>query len=124
MKKITSFLFITLLLFLLNACKGNSSATTSGTGSGSSSSVSCADIESRITTFLNSTTTADNLPFTYLVERLSDGKQFSYSKSGSTPTTSYESASTSKWVSGIIILRAIENGNLASTDKPQTYLGS
>lgn len=113
--------FLLLVLILIISCKGTSSSTTSTT---TDTAKSCTDIESQITSKLNSTTTTDNLPFTYIIERLSDGKQYVYSKSGSTPTTSYESASTSKWVSGLIIMKAIEDGYLTLSTKPQTLITS
>jgi len=40
-----------------------------------------------------------------------DGRTFTYSSGNSTPTTRYESASTSKWVTAATILEAIEQSN-------------
>ncbi len=62
--------------------------------------------------------------FTFLMER-SDGRVFSYSHNDtqavpvvtSSPTTPYESASTSKLVSAVIILRLVDQGSLALTSK-------
>lgn len=46
--------------------------------------------------------------FTFYVER-DDGKSLYYNKGTSTLSTVYESASTSKWVSAVVILWAVEN---------------
>lgn len=75
-----------------------------------------------MTSLLSGTEATDGLPYTYLIERLSDGRQFSFSKSGSTADTLYESASTSKMVSAIVILRAVDNGNLTLDSKPQDLI--
>ncbi len=60
--------------------------------------------------------------FTLLL-RDSAGRTFSHGVGGSTASTLYESASTSKWVAAMTILRLVDNGVLALDDKPQDYLG-
>ena len=47
--------------------------------------------------------------FTLLLER-ADGRTFQYSRGLSTPTTSYESASTSKLVTAVVILSLVDRG--------------
>ena len=82
---------------------------------------SSAAIETQLNQALtNATTDAD---FTLLVER-SDGRQYSFSRGTSNASSLYESASTSKLVSSIIILRLVDQGYLNLTDKPQKYISS
>ncbi len=60
--------------------------------------------------------------FTYCVERLSDGRRYVFERDGSTMETPYESASSSKLVTAVIILRLVEDGYLSLDDSPQDYL--
>ena len=59
--------------------------------------------------------------FSYEIER-ADGRKFTFNYGESTPETEYESASTSKMVTGIVILRLVQKGILQLSDKPQMYL--
>ncbi|MDZ7870820.1 MAG: serine hydrolase domain-containing protein [Rheinheimera sp.] len=59
--------------------------------------------------------------FTLLLERF-DGRAFSYSRGASSAVTSYESASTSKWVSAVIILRLVDSGVLNLSDTAASRL--
>jgi CubicO group peptidase (beta-lactamase class C family) len=61
--------------------------------------------------------------FTYAVERL-DGRRYTFSRGSSTLQTSYESKSASKLVSAVIIMRLVEQGHLALSAQPQTYIGA
>ena len=72
-------------------------------------------------TLSSATTDAD---FTLLLER-SDGRSFHYSRGLSTPTTSYESASTSKLVTGVVILDLVDRGvgGLSLDSKAADLLG-
>lgn len=56
--------------------------------------------------------------FSFAVER-QDGRRYSYNRGAATLQTSYESASTSKLVSAVIILRLVEQGYLNLADRPQ-----
>ena len=49
---------------------------------------------------------------------------FTYSSGGSSPTTVYESASTSKWVSAVVLLDLVESGVLDLDDTAQQWLPS
>ncbi|MDP3089583.1 MAG: serine hydrolase domain-containing protein [Nitrospira sp.] len=60
----------------------------------------------------------DTPNFSFSVER-QDGRRYTYNRGVSTLQISYESASTSKLVSAVIILRQVERGSLRLTDKPQ-----
>ncbi len=113
---------ILILLFLLVSCKELPAPATQSNVE--SAGTACADIESQMSTLLAATNTQDNLPYTYVIERLSDNRRYVYSKAGVDADTVYESASTSKFVTGVIILRAVENGDLSLTDNPQTYIGT
>lgn len=65
--------------------------------------------------------TSSDVDFSFSVER-QDGRRYTYNRGGSTLLTSYESASTSKMVSAVIILRLVEQGYLSLADKPQHYI--
>jgi CubicO group peptidase (beta-lactamase class C family) len=62
-----------------------------------------------------------NTDFTLLLERF-DGRTFSYSRGASSAVTQYESASTSKWVSAVIILRLVDRGLLKLSDTAASQL--
>jgi len=85
--------------------------------------VSCskANIRNSIVTILESITTETD--FSFYVEDI-NGENITYNRGGSTLSTSYESASTSKWVSAAIIMKQVENGFLNLLDKPQDHLTS
>ncbi len=61
--------------------------------------------------------------FTYQMER-ADGRIFTYRRGSSTEDTVYESASTSKMVTGLIIMRLVEKGILSLSDRPQDYISN
>ncbi|WP_221628014.1 serine hydrolase domain-containing protein [Teredinibacter franksiae] len=77
------------------------------------------DIESILSSRLASAST--DTDFTFYLES-SDGQAFSYSRGNADLTRSYESASTSKWVSAAIILQVVDRGLMALDDHPQDYL--
>lgn len=66
---------------------------------------------------------SSEVDFSMVLER-PDGRRFSYERGTSTLTTTYESASTSKWVSAVIILRLVEQGYLDLDDKPQDWISA
>ena len=65
--------------------------------------------------------TASEVDFSCSLER-QDGRRYNFKRGTSTLQTSYESASTSKLVSAVIILRLVEQGYLNLTDRPQDRL--
>lgn len=62
-----------------------------------------------------------DVDFSFAVQR-QDGRQYIFNRGSSTLQTSYESASTSKLVSAVIILRLVELGYLTLADQPQDYI--
>lgn len=74
------------------------------------------EIEETMTARLSAQPT--DADFTYLIER-ADGRRFEFSRGSSTTDTSYESASTAKWVTATIILTLVDRGYLKLTDRPQ-----
>jgi len=68
-------------------------------------------------------TTTSEVDFSFSVER-ADGRRYTYNRGSSTMQTSYESASTSKWVTAVIILKAVQNGDLTLTDKPKDRIST
>lgn len=66
-------------------------------------------------------TESSSVDFSLLLNR-SDGREFIFERGAATADTEYESASTSKWVSALLILRLVEKGFLKLSDKPQTWI--
>lgn len=64
---------------------------------------------------------ASEVDFSFALER-QDGRRYQYHRGSSTLDSSYESASTSKLVSAVIILRLVELGYLSLNDQPQTRI--
>jgi CubicO group peptidase (beta-lactamase class C family) len=61
------------------------------------------------------------VPFTLLLGD-EDGTFFEGSKGASSPSTSYESASTSKWVAAVVILSLVEEGHLSLESTPADFI--
>jgi CubicO group peptidase (beta-lactamase class C family) len=61
--------------------------------------------------------------FSFALER-KDGRRYSYNRGNSTLQTLYESASTSKLVSAVVIMRLVEQGYLSLADKPQNRINT
>lgn len=80
---------------------------------------SLSQAESALTAALGAA--SSEVDFSFAAER-SDGRRFEYERASSTLQTSYESASTSKLVTAVIILRLVEQGYLALTDNPQDHV--
>lgn len=59
--------------------------------------------------------------FTLVLETFG-GHRFVYTHGDSSPDTSYESASTSKWVAAAVILDLVDRGLIALDDEPSDYL--
>ena len=103
-------------LSLLGGCSSSGSDTPPAPGPVAGPSCSVAQLEGAMDSTLAQT--SSDVDFSFSVER-QDGRRYSYNRGGSTLLTSYESASTSKMVSAVIILRLVEQGYLRLTDKPQ-----
>ncbi|HEY8102732.1 MAG TPA: serine hydrolase domain-containing protein [Burkholderiaceae bacterium] len=84
-------------------------------------SCSVTQLETDMTTILSQATS--DVDFSFVVER-QDGRRYNYNRGASTLQTSYESASTSKLVTAVIILRLVEQGYLNLSDRPQDRIGS
>ena len=80
---------------------------------------SVTQLETDMDTALSQTTS--EVDFSFSVER-QDSRRYNFNRGASTFQTSYESASTSKLVSAVIILRLVEQGYLNLTDKPQDWV--
>lgn len=107
-----------------NTGTGSSTGTGTSTGTGSSTgtgtpSCSVAQLEADMSTQLAQLNT--DTDFSFAVER-DDGRRYNYNRGASTMQTSYESASTSKMVTGVIIMRLVERGILKLDDKPQDWI--
>ena len=114
-------------LLLCTACGGGSAtsnpttASTPTTSTSPSNSCSVTQLESEMNSqFAQLVTDTD---FSFGVER-DDGRRYVYQRGSSRMQTVYESASTSKLVSAVIILRLVEQGYLKLDDKPQDRIAT
>ena len=82
---------------------------------------SVAQIESKMDALLAKA--ESEVDFSFAVER-HDGRRYRFSRGGSTLQTLYESKSTSKLVTAVIILRLVEQGYLSLSDRPQDHIDS
>jgi CubicO group peptidase (beta-lactamase class C family) len=116
-------------LLLLLLCFGTI-VSCNGSGSGTSTSLSnsntCTDtqlaqLEQSLTSALTATTT--DADFTLMLEA-ADGRTYGFSSGTSSPTVSYESASTSKLVTAVVILSLIDRGTTTLTldSRPQDLI--
>jgi CubicO group peptidase (beta-lactamase class C family) len=85
------------------------------------SQCSVTELEARMDSVLSQT--SSEVDFSFAVER-QDGRRYSFNRGGSNLQTSYESASTSKLVTAVIIMRLVEQGYLNLSDRPQDYISS
>ncbi|MBI4979348.1 MAG: beta-lactamase family protein [Spirochaetes bacterium] len=70
---------------------------------------------------LDAVVVADGVDFSFIVKR-TDGRTFRYERGTSTLNTLYQSASTSKLVSAVIILRQLDKCALSLSDHPSNWL--
>jgi len=97
-------------------------ALAAGCGGGSADgSCPAAGLEVQMATVLSQAVSA--VDFSFAAER-QDGRRYTFNRGGSTLQTSYESKSASKLVSAVIILRLVEQGHLALSDRPQDRIAS
>lgn len=113
------YLIISCILVFTGCTKNSSTENSTTTNNNNNSNCSTQSLETSMTSNLAST--SSEVDFSFVMER-SDGRRFSYNRGSSTLSTSYESASTSKLISAVIILRLVQLGYLSLTDKPQTYI--
>jgi len=78
-------------------------------------------LESKIDTRLSQA--ESEVDFSFAVERR-DGRRYSYNRGGSTLQTVYQSASTSKLVAAVVVMRVVEQGYLSLADKPQGHIAA
>lgn len=107
---------LSVAISLLAGCSGGGSDTPLATPPVTGPSCSVAQLEGAMESTLAQT--SSDVDFSFSVER-QDGRRYSYNRGGSTLQTSYESASTSKLVSAVVILRLVEQGYLSLSDRPQ-----
>ncbi|WP_155969741.1 serine hydrolase domain-containing protein [Nitrospira japonica] len=105
---------------LLHGCSGGGSEGSTGHAH-PTASCSAADLEGTMDSVLSGV--ASPTDFSFSVKR-PDGRQYVYSRGASTLQTSYSSASTSKLVSAVIIMRLVEQGRLSLASKPQDLIGT
>jgi CubicO group peptidase (beta-lactamase class C family) len=100
-RKSTLFLSIA----ALGACSGG------GDVAEPDASSACSDLETAMVAGLDAAGAAQP-PFTLLLETVS-GRRFAHSVGDSSATTVYASASTSKWVTAVVILEQVDQGRLS-----------
>ncbi len=111
------------LKFSVAACLGGLAAGCGDGGSGTSlapaASCSVAQLEAQMNTTLSQA--PSEVDFSFAVQR-QDGRQYTFNRGSSTLQRSYQSASTSKLVSAVIILRLVEQGYLNLAAQPQDHI--
>lgn len=110
---------LSFVLSLLGGCGSSGSDTPPAPGPVAGPSCSVAQLEGAMDSTL--ARTSSDVDFSFSVER-QDGRRYTYNRGGSTLLTPYESASTSKMVSAVIILRLVEQGYLNLSDRPQDHI--
>lgn len=113
------FLSVALLICLFGCGGGGGATGTAGTTVPPANPCSVEQLETALTASLAAVST--DADFSFAVER-PDGRRYSYNRGGSTLDTAYESASTSKLVTAVIILRLVEQGYLDLSDHPQDLI--
>lgn len=109
---------IVFLLCLFTACAGSGSGSDSE-GDTPSESVCRETLQDQMTDKLAGFQT--DTDFTLYLEA-ADGGSFALNKGESTLSTLYESASTSKWIAAVVILRLVDQGKLSLDDRPQDHI--
>lgn len=97
-----------------------------GCGGGGSSpppAPTCSTTELEAALDAGLTQAVSDVDFSFSVER-PDGRRYHFNRGVSTLQTSYESASTSKMVTAVIILRLVEQGYLNLSDRPQDRISA
>lgn len=93
-------------------------ASSSGAGGSACTAEALAELEASMRLLLDKAGTDPTISsvadYTLMLER-DDGRTFVHSHGTSTPTTVYESASTSKWVTAAVLLDLVDQGKLALT---------
>lgn len=108
-------------LFL--ACVFVSGCGANGAGATAASEPTCSATQLEATMDAVLAQTASEVNFSFSVER-QDGRRYNFNRGVSTLQTSYESASTSKLVSAVVILRLVEQGYLNLSERPQDRIGT
>lgn len=105
-----------MLLFMASVFAVGCGTSDNGAPSGPAPSCSLSQLEAAMDAVLAGVVT--DVDFSFAVKR-QDGRRYTFSRGASSLQTSYESASTSKLVSAVIVLRLIDMGYLSLSDRPQ-----
>ena len=114
------------VLVVAAACGGGGSSADGPPGDDAADApITCSDLEQAMSMALDAaaldTSITTDPDFTVLLET-ADGRRYTHSHGASTPTTVYESASTSKWVSAVVILDLVDRGMLTLDTKAHDLL--
>lgn len=108
---------VALLLSAFAAGCGGGSGTSAPAGVATCPAV--AQLEAAMTARLSQA--ESEVDFSFAVER-KDGRRYNYNRGASTLQKSYESASTSKLVAAVVIMRVVEQGYLSLEQRPQDLI--
>ena len=108
---------VALLLSAFAAGCGGGSGTSAPAGVATCPAV--AQLEAAMTARLSQA--ESEVDFSFAVER-KDGRRYNYNRGASTLQKSYESASTSKLVAAVVIMRVVEQGYLSLEQSPQDLI--
>jgi len=108
--------------FIFLSCKQeDSNENANQTNGNNTNNCSTQQLEQNLNLILS--TTNSEVDFSFVIERV-DGRRFSYNRGNSSLNTLYESASTSKLVTSVVILRLVDQGYLSLIDKPQNHIST
>jgi CubicO group peptidase (beta-lactamase class C family) len=123
MAKVVYAIMMAGLAIIITGCSGSKAKQPSqkpGPGSENNPPKACrGELEDQMTAILSNLVT--DTDFSLYIEA-EDGRSFTFSQGSSTLSTSYAAASTSKWVTAVIILRLVDQGLLSLSDHPQDYI--
>lgn len=129
-KKHGSLLASLIFISLLSACGGNSSGNSENTQAGNDNgstptptdeTCSLLVLEDEMDSILSQIET--DADFSFAIER-ADGLRYRFNRGDSTLSTSYKSASSSKLITAVIILRLVEQNFLQLNDRPQDHINN
>lgn len=110
-----------IFLFIASGFAVGCGTTDAGAPSGPAPSCSLPQLEAAMDAVLAGVVT--DVDFSFAVKR-EDGRRYTFTRGASSLQTSYESASTSKLVSAVIVLRLVDKGYLNLSDRPQDRIAS
>lgn len=122
MKRLAWCLAVLPIVILAGCNGGGDSSAGAANSAGSGNAGGACPVEQRETELsIALAGAASEVDFSLLLQR-SDGRRYHYNRGAMSPDSRLESASTSKLVTAVIILRLVEQGYLKLSDRPQDWI--